>query len=236
MKVSINQPAYLPWLGYFHRIAISDQHVILDHVQFEKNSMTNRNKIRTSQDWCWLTVPVETKGKFGDLAINQLKISENTNWRKKHWQTLQQNYGRAPFFSKYANFFENVYAKEWQSLYELNMEIVSFFIKTFGIKTPLRTSSEINVEGKKSELVLNICLELGASTYISGQLGKNYLSEKDFSEAGIEVIYHDFSPPTYKQMFPGFESNMSAVDVLFNCGEEHIKDLLQEIKIFKDQQ
>jgi len=60
MIVSINQPAYIPWLGYFDRISKSDLHIILNHVQFEKNSMTNRNKIRTSQGWAWLTVPLHT--------------------------------------------------------------------------------------------------------------------------------------------------------------------------------
>lgn len=74
MIVSINQPAYLPWLGYFDRIAKSDKHVVLDHVQFEKNSMVNRNKIKTANDWCWLTIPVKTKGQFGDLAIHNLSL------------------------------------------------------------------------------------------------------------------------------------------------------------------
>jgi hypothetical protein len=75
MIVSINQPAYLPWLGYFHRIAVADAHIVLDHVQFEKNSFTNRNKVRLSAGWCWLTVPLRTAGKFGDLSIHELEIA-----------------------------------------------------------------------------------------------------------------------------------------------------------------
>ena len=96
MIVSINQPAYLPWLGYFHRIAVSGAHVVLDHVQFEKNSFTNRNKVRTAGGWCWLTVPVRTKGRFGDLAIRSLEIDNSTDWRARHWKTLYQSYKRAP--------------------------------------------------------------------------------------------------------------------------------------------
>ena len=87
MILSINQPAYLPWLGYFDRIERSDVHVVLDHVQFEKNSFVNRNKIRNGNDWTWLTVPVETKGKFGALDIKNIKINNNINWKKKHWKT-----------------------------------------------------------------------------------------------------------------------------------------------------
>ena len=84
MLISINQPAYIPWLGYYERIDSSDVHVILDHVQFEKNSFTNRNKILTQNGPVWLTIPIATKGKFGDLAINQLKFSDISKWKKKH--------------------------------------------------------------------------------------------------------------------------------------------------------
>ncbi len=77
MLLSINQPAYLPWPGYFDRIARSDLHVVLDHVQFEKNSFINRNRILGANGPCWLTVPVRTKGRFGDLQIHEIEI-DNT--------------------------------------------------------------------------------------------------------------------------------------------------------------
>jgi hypothetical protein len=102
MRVSIMQPAYLAWLGYFDRIAMSDIHVVLDHVQFEKNSFTNRNKVRSSAGWSWLTVPVETSGRFGSLAIRDLKIASEPRWRKKHLNTIETCYGRSPFFDVYA--------------------------------------------------------------------------------------------------------------------------------------
>src|SRR5476651_588587 len=108
MRVSINQPAYLPWLGYFDRIAISDVHVVLDQVQFEKNSMTNRNKIRTSNGSSWLTVPIKTKGRFGDLSICDLEVDTSSNWRDKHWKAICQNYSRSPYFGRYASDLEKI--------------------------------------------------------------------------------------------------------------------------------
>src|SRR5580700_5731203 len=99
MIVSINQPAFFPWLGYFHRIAISELHIVLDHVQFEKNSNVNRNKIRTGEDAKWLTVPVVTKGKFGDLAINKLEIANQEKWQRKITETIKQFYKKAPYFN-----------------------------------------------------------------------------------------------------------------------------------------
>src|SRR4051812_40502325 len=109
MLLSINQPAYLPWLGYFDRIARSDAHVVLDHVQFEKNSFTNRNKIAAANGPQWLTVPLLTKGKFGDLAINRIEIDNGQAWRKKHWASLSQVYCKAPHWQAYAPALEALY-------------------------------------------------------------------------------------------------------------------------------
>src|SRR6266446_2473859 len=165
VSVSINQPAYLPWLGYFHRIAISDAHIVLDHVQLEKNSFTNRNKVRTREGWCWLTVPVQTAGKFGDLSIKDVEIANQNQklWASKHWQTLCLNYAKAPFFDQHAAFFEGLYARKWEKLGELAGEISGYLLAAFGIGTQLYFSSQMAASGKKDELVLNLCRELGAA-------------------------------------------------------------------------
>lgn len=227
MIISINQPAYLPWLGYFHRIAISDLHIVLDHVQFEKNSFNNRNKVRTKEGWCWLTVSLRTKGKFGRLFINQLEISHNSRWAKKHWDTIRFNYAKAPYFAQHAPFFERVYSQRWDYLIDLMREITNYLLDAFQLKTPLLFSSEMEIEGKKGGLVLNICHAVGANVYISGPVGRNYLSEQLLQEAGIRVIYQDYNHPTYPQVYPGFEPYMSAIDLLFNCGPNSMEILMK---------
>jgi hypothetical protein len=221
MIVSINQPAYLPWLGYFHRIAISDLHIVLDHVQFEKNSYTNRNKIRTPQGWNWLTVPVVTKNLFGSLPISGLKIAPDSNWRSKHWMSLRQFYGRSAYFREYAGRFETFYSAEQVNLADLLREMNTWILgDALGIRTPMRYSSEMNVGGSKSELVLNLCRAVGASIYLSGPLGRDYLDLPSFADAGIAVRYHDYVHPQYPQCYPGFESHMAIADLLFNCGPD----------------
>ena len=216
MIVSINQPAYLPWLGYFHRIAASDLHIVLDHVQFEKNSFTNRNKIRTKERWQWLTVPVETKGRFGELAIQNLAIDNRSRWAQKHWNAMRLNYAHAAHFKEHARFFENVYGKPWQRLEDLTRETTAYLLDTFAITTPLRYSSEMQTAGKKDGLLLNLCRDAGATTYLSGPLGRDYLREELFRDAGIKIVYQDYAHPHYDQVYPGFEANMSAIDLLFN--------------------
>jgi WbqC-like protein family len=218
MIISINQPAYLPWLGYFHRLAMSDAHVVLDTVQFEKNSFTNRNKVRTAQGWCWLTVPLKTAGRFGALAIDEVEIDNDQPWARKHWETLRLNYGKAPFFRDHAVFFETVYGQTWTKLCDLAWAITKYLLNAFDIQTTVRFSSEIGTAGKKDELVLNLCREMKAEVYLSGPLGRDYLREALFKEHSIEVCYHDYHHPTYQQAYPGFEPYMTALDLLFNAG------------------
>ena len=225
MIVSINQPAYLPWLGYFHRIVASELHIVLDHVQFEKNSFTNRNKIRTANGWCWLTVPVHTKGRMGDLAINELRTAGAGKWRHKHWQSIRFNYAKAPYFSDHAAFFEGIFQNEWPKLAPLTTEITIYILEALGIETEILYSSEMNVRGNKHELVLNLCKTVDADVYLSGPLGRDYLNEGDFRAAGMELRYDEFRHPVYAQVQDGFEPFMAAVDLLFNHGPDSLRIL-----------
>lgn len=218
--MSINQPSYLPWLGYFHRIAVSDAHVVLDHVQFEKNSFINRNKIRTANGWCWLSVPIKTKNRFCDLAINRLEIAEGSSWSRKHWESLRLNYGRSRYFDEHAFFFEKTLLSQRTSFLPLATEILVYLLKQFQISTPIFFSSQLGVGGVKDALVLAICQRMGATQYLSGPLGRDYLDEKFFVEADITVQYHDYIHPQYLQVFKGFEPYMAAIDILFNYGPD----------------
>lgn len=218
MIVSINQPAYLPWLGYFDRIIKSDIHVILDHVQYEKNSMVNRNKIRTKQGSTLLTVPVLTKGKFGDLSIDSLEIDQKQRWNKKHFSAIQQSYSKAPHYNKYAHFLEELFFKDWNSFIDLTKTINDFIFQELDITTKIIYSSEMEVQGEKSELVLNICKNLGTKTYISGPFGRDYLDKDSFSNVHIDIEYHDYKHPEYNQIHGSFEPYMCIFDLLFNHG------------------
>ena len=230
MIVSIAQPAYLPWLGYFERIAMSDLHVVLDHVQFEKGSFTNRNKVRTKDDTLWLTVPVATKGRFGAFPIHTLECVGET-WRKDHWVTLQRNYARARFFKAYAPAYEKILAHSWPRFAPLARALLEQQLRDFGIETPVRYSSEMSVTSAKSDLILELCRATHAETYLSGPLGRDYLETDAFAEVGITVRYHDFVHPTYEQAWPGFVSHMAALDLLFNHGPASREILLSQAAI-----
>jgi hypothetical protein len=225
--VSINQPAYLPWLGYFHRIAASDVHVVLDHVQFEKNSFTNRNRIRTADGSSWLTVPVRTKGRFGALPINALEIDNSGPWRERHWKSLWQNYHRAPHFADHESCLKATYEAEWPLLFPLCRSMTEYLLETLGIRTPILYSSQMAITQTKDMMVLEICRRVGAGTYLSGALGRQYLREPLFADAGVAVIYQDYRSPEYRQQYSGFVPDLTALDLLLNCGPASLDILMQ---------
>jgi WbqC-like protein family len=220
MIVSIHQPAYLPWLGYFDRIRQSDRFVFLDTVQFQKNSFQNRNRIRTATGSQWLTVPVETKGVLYSMALSELAINNRVNWRDKHIRSIRQNYAKAPFRDRVLDHLESVYCQPWDRLADLCWAMLQHFTKQFGLGCELiRASSLPAFSERKSALIERICRHLGADEYLSGPLGRGYLDEASFAAAAIAVRYHDYQHPAYKQAYPGFEPFMAAIDGLMNVDD-----------------
>ena len=222
MIVAIAQPENLPWLGYFNKMYKSQIFVFLDNVQFKKRYFENRNKIRTKEGQKWLTIPVKTKARFYQ-KIKDVLIDNSQDWQKKHWLTICHVYKKAPYFNKYAPFFEYVYKKKWQNLVEFNIAVIRYIAEQLNLERRFKRTSELSVEGSSTELLLNICKYLKASTYLSGKSGRNYLDENRFVKEGIAVTYQDFKHPVYKQLYNPFIPGMSVIDLLFNCGEKSIE-------------
>ena len=217
MIISIHQPAYLPWLGYLTRIAESDAFVFLDCVQFEKNSFTNRNKIKTAQGAQWLTVPVLQAGHMsGTLA--ELEIDPRPDWRRKHLLSIEQNYRKAPCFKDRFPRLAELYAQPFHLLADLCFEQLKFWLRELGINTRVVRASTLPVSAAKGELVLEICRHLGADAYISGPLGKGYLEPEAFAAAGVALSFQEFVHPMYPQLYGDFLPGMGVVDYWLNCG------------------
>lgn len=226
--VSIIQPAYLPWLGYFDRIAKCDLLVVLDHVEMDKSSrtkFTNRNRIRTRDAWSWLTVPVKTKGQFSSTPIKDIPIVQDSDWCRKHWNSIQANYAKSPYFEDHLDFFKEIYERKWEFLNPLISDVNTYLMQAFDISTKVVRSSELEPQKRKSDLILEICQKVDAETYISGPFGRDYLDRTAFINANIDLCFHDYPHPEYRQVFDGFEPYMSAIDLLFNHGPKS-RDIL----------
>jgi hypothetical protein len=219
MLVAIHQPEHLPWLGFFEKMLRADVFVLLDDVQFSKGDFQNRNRVKGRGGAQWLTVPVAHR--FG-RRINEVEVAGDA-WRSKHWKTLRSCYSRAARFDEFAGGFEELYARPWSKLSELNVEAIRLLARAFGLEKEFVFSSTLGATGQKSELVLNICKAVGASRYYSGRAGASYLDADAFRRAGIEIVAQEFEHPVYEQLFmkeQGFVPNLSAVDLLFNRGAE----------------
>ncbi|OHA70648.1 MAG: hypothetical protein A3D64_01350 [Candidatus Wildermuthbacteria bacterium RIFCSPHIGHO2_02_FULL_49_9] len=226
MILTAHQPLYLPWLGLFHKAALADGFCLVDSVQYLPKEFMNRNRIKTPQGPMWLTVPVQRKG-YRDKETREIEINNVLDWRRKHWKALQINYGKAPYFSRYADFFEDVYKRDWQYIAQLNEHILRWLFQELGIKGGFWKTSELGVEGKKSDFVLDMCKKLGAELYIFGALGKDYAKKEDFAKAGIKLYFQDYQHPVYQQLHGEFLSHMSIVDLLFNHGPRSLEILME---------
>ena len=174
MIASIHQPQFMPWLGYFHKIIKSDIFVFLDTVQFKKNEFQNRNKIKTAQGWMWLTVPVLYKYPE---HIDEVKINNRVDWRKKHMRALEINYQKAPYCRELFPTMEGFYTGDSESLSELNKESVLTLLKVLGVNKKTKVASKVELEDSSkepSERLAAICASLGADTYLSGAGGREY--------------------------------------------------------------
>lgn len=227
-----HQPVYLPWLGLFHKIALADVFVFMDDVQYLKEDWNNRNRIKDSHGSIWLTVPVRLKDSkshtLKDILIDwETHGSTKHHWQQKHWRSIQSCYGKAAYWDDYSPFFEELYlGKTWKWLSELNEHILRHLLDMLGIKTEFIVASEYGFEGYKSDLVLDHCLKLEADAVVLGTLGRDYVEEDGFLKKNISLYYQDYQHLRYPQRFGEFESHMSIIDLLFNCGSGSKRILL----------
>jgi len=222
MVVTISQPRYLPYLGYFHRIAVSDVFVCLDVVQYTPRDWENRNRVKTPQGWTWLTVPVHADYR---ALTPEVQVANDQSWQEKHWKTLRYCYSGAPYFDEYRKSLQEFYkVRKWNRLVDLNLALMKWHHEKLGITdTQFVKASDLSVEGQGSDLILDICNALGASAYLSGEQGRNYLDEPDFQDAGISLLYQKYRHPAYPQQFGEFQPFMATIDLMFNCGPQSME-------------
>ena len=213
------QSNYIPWKGYFDLIAAVDEFILFDDMQFTRRDWRNRNKIKTPQGAQWLTVPVQVKGKY----LQKIKETEidGQEWASDHWKALSQNYRRAPHFEEIAEWLEPIYRENTVSyISELNCRLIFAINDYLGIKTKISNSWDYQFSEGKTERLVSLCLQAGATEYISGPSAQNYVDGRQFEEKGIKLTWFDYQGyRVYPQLWEGFIHELSIVDLLFNCGK-----------------
>lgn len=232
MILTAHQPAYMPWLGYFHKVALADNLVILDAVQFEKNSFTNRNKIKTSNGEAWLTIPVEMKGHMGKTILD-MQMDSKSNWKKKHWTSLLMNYKKTEYFNRYSSFFEQYYLNDTNELSKFIELSTLFFLQELKIGVSIKKLSELDIQSKKQELIIDLCRATNSNAFVFGALGKDYADHTYFEENAISIYFQEYKHPSYPQLWGDFMPYMGVIDALFNLGPERTREIIFEGNITK---
>ena len=231
MRVVILQPSYIPWRGFFHQIALADVFVFYDDVKYDKNGWRNRNRIKTPQGPQWLTIPVLNKGvETQHTPIHEIRINDQTDWAKKHWNALQTNYARAPFFDTYASQLSAFYLSRPTYLTDLTIPQTIALARLLGITHTrfLRSSQLTGLSGVKTDRLLSILTQLGATHYLSGPSARDYLEEDKLRQAGIALEYMQYSYPSYPQLYPPFEGQVSILDLLFMTGPDALDYIVEQ--------
>ena len=218
MILSTQQPYFFPFTGFFYKAHLSDVFVILDSVQFPRGTTwISRNRFKNDQGTLWLTVPVWKKG-LGLQRIHEVRICHEFRWVSKHLASLKTAYAKAPYFADHIPFIENTYSARFEKLIEFNQTIINYLLRQLKITTEIKLLSDLGIQSAGNQMLVDICQALGASTYLAQQAAAKYLDPARFDRAGIKLRF--FKPPVlaYPQLWGAFISNLSTLDLLFNCG------------------
>ena len=227
-RVAIVQSSYIPWKGYFDLIRSVDEFILLDTVQFSKGSWRNRNRIKTKDGLAWLSIPVHTKGRLLQ-TIEDTVVSDPT-WATRHWRNIQDAYARAPFFERYAEPFAAAYTSfRSDRLSHINRALTELACEALGITTRISSATAYRPGDGPTQRLVDLCRQAGATEYLSGPSARDYIDERLFTEAGIDLHFADYSGyPEYAQPYPPFEHAVSVLDLLFCTGPQALsfmKDL-----------
>ncbi|MCP4448981.1 MAG: WbqC family protein [Myxococcales bacterium] len=228
MKIAVMQPTYLPWIGYFDLIDRVDAFVLLDDVEFSRQSWQQRNRIKGAQGLQWLTVPVRCSGR-SKQTLSSVEVAD-TRFARKHLKSIEQHYRKSACYATYADEIEKILcdSNSHRMLSTLNSSIIYWLASSLGIPTKILRSSELQLSGTRGARVADICSVLGATSYVSPMGAAQYLSEDigAFQEHGVDVVFHDYEHPSYTQLYGDFVPFAAAVDLLFNEGTES-KEILR---------
>jgi len=218
MIVSAYQPYFAPFPGFFHKAMGSDILVLMDAVQFPRGTTwLTRNRFKNDQGTLWMTIPVWKKG-LGFQRINEVKICHEGRWTRKHLSSLKSAYAKAPFFEEHLLFLEVIFSEKCEKLIELDLKIIEYLIKYLRIPVKIQLLSELDIAAKEPQLSVEVCKKLGATHFLAQNSAKKYLDKEAFQKAEIDIMFFNPRSPVYPQLWGAFIPNLSAFDLVFNCG------------------
>jgi hypothetical protein len=226
MRIAIDQPHYMPSCDYLRKMASADLFVFLNNVQFEKNDFQNRNRVRNSESWQWITVPV---AHHFPSKICDTEVDFTHSWQKDHMHALDACYGTAPFYKQYSPLFAEFFCAPASKIDRIAIDSVRLLAGILGISTESVFSSDYKFKDDKTARLINVCRHFKATTYVAYAAEKEHTNASLMKEAGIDVEFLDAAPIVYPQHWSKsaseFIPGLSAIDIIFNCGERSLNVL-----------
>jgi hypothetical protein len=214
----VTQPIFLGWMGHFGQIDSADLFLFLDDAQLERTSRKDSpwqtaNKIKGANGPIWLRVPtVRVKGQ----KINETRINYETDWVKKHLESLRQSYSKVRYSGEALEIVGAHLNSKPEILADLTCNLTTDIARALGIKTEIRRTSELGIGGVKTDRLRAILREVGATEYIANPGSKAYMGENP--DLGCKVTWFDYIHPEYPQIHGDFMAYMSVVDLMMNTG------------------
>ncbi|HUI57919.1 MAG TPA: WbqC family protein [Bryobacteraceae bacterium] len=220
MTCVILQPSYIPWRGYFHQIQKADVFVFYDDVQYDVDGWRNRNRIKTPNGPVWLTIPVSAKGvHVNRRRICDIRICWDRQWATTHLKSLRHSYASAAHFKRYEGLLEEWYGSRPELLAEFTISTTIQLARELGIRhTQFLRSSNLKCSGAKTDRVLSVLRQVGATRYVSGPSARAYLEVEKLAVEGIGVEWMSYAYPEYPQLYPPFDPQVSILDLLLTVG------------------
>jgi hypothetical protein len=225
VNVVILQPSYIPWRGYFDQIRRADLFIFYDNVQYDKHGWRNRNQIKTAQGRQWLTIPVHSKGVTDGIAIKDVRIDWSKPWSKSHLKALTSAYNKCPHFKECLPLLETFYTRHDEYLADFTIETTIALSRELGLTSTrfLRASELSDIDGTRTDRLIQILQRVGAKHYLSGPSARDYIEQEKFDRAGITLEYMTYNYPEYPQLYPPFDPHVTILDLLFMTGQDAIK-------------
>lgn len=223
--ISIHQPDFLSYYGFFDKVFKCDELIFLDNVQISKNGWTHRDKIKTKNNkTTWITVNLKKKTSI--TKINQVEISYDKNWQLQMKNLIYENYRDSAYFDKIFDKFSFIFEEKFAKLIDLNLKVIYLIFEILEIKKKIYFSSDLNVEGDKNFFLINLIKKINGKIYLSGQGARNFIDFSKFKNSNLNIIWNTFEHPVYDQKYNGFVEGLSILDLLFNYGPDNVKDTL----------
>jgi hypothetical protein len=228
--VGCHQPNFLPWLGFFAKMARSDVFFLLDDVQFtqgaNKHNWTSRVRIGAANGAHWLSMPVRRSG-VGPQLIIDLRTDDSVHWLPKMLKTLEVAYRKTPHGSAVLPPLLEIIGRHNGSVCETNIALIHSICRTLGLAPKLIRSSERPVVGAATERLINLTRSVNGTVYLSGDGADDYQVVESFGAAGIKLRKLSFRPEPYAQRRgSAFVQGLSIVDALCHVGIEQTRQFV----------